>query len=98
MSCVSRSEMPIIKALALHCVPKWQLICLKYANKLVFGGWFCLCVQRSGEVMRKSGASVLLSPALIKSYHQESARYHLTPPGKKQPLQDEDDRISSLET
>ena len=45
-----------------------------------------------------SGASLSLSSALIKSNHQEGVRYHITSPGKKQPLQDEDDRGSSLET
>lgn len=45
-----------------------------------------------------SGAFVSLPSALIKSNHQEGVRYHLTSPGKKQPLQDEDGRGSSLET
>lgn len=48
--------------------------------------------------MMNSAAPVLLSPALIKSDHQEGVRYHITFLGKRQPLQDEDDRGSSLET
>lgn len=43
------------------------------------------------------GASASLSSALIKSYHQERVRYHIPSPGKKPPLQDEDDGGSSLE-
>lgn len=47
--------------------------------------------------MTDSEAPVLLS-ALIKTNPQEGMRYPKTSPGKKQPLQDEDDRGSSLET
>ena len=47
--------------------------------------------------MTNSGASASLSSVLI-SNHQEGVRYHIASPGKKRPLQDEDDRGSSLET
>lgn len=50
--------------------------------------------------MMNSTEPVLLSPALIKSDHQErqeGVRHHITFLGKRQPLQDEDDRGSSLE-
>lgn len=74
--------MPIIKALALHCVCEWQFICLKKANKLGVGG----LGQRFGEVVMNSGVAVLLSAAIIKSNHQEGVRYHVTSPQKEQPL------------
>lgn len=48
--------------------------------------------------MINSGASASIPTALIKSNHQEGVRYPMTSPGKKQPLRDEDDGGSSLET
>lgn len=48
--------------------------------------------------MMDSRALVSLSSALIKTNPQEGVRYPKTSPGKKQPLQDEEDRGSSSET